>query len=123
MTSNENDLIALLRRVLADGAYGLTLRGGKLPVLHSEMGSHSIEGISPTPEDVLLFLRQVSKSREMRELRERGVVSFMHTLETGIRLLVGARMEKDTICVELRRMTGQQSDGANVELDAPRSSS
>ncbi len=113
MSTGDFDLAALVRRLLADGAYGLTLRTGEFPVVHSDKGSHSIEGACPTPEDVLSLLRQITDSRQMRELREHGVVSFMHTCGSGVRLLGGVRIEWDEIRVELRRMTGQQDGAAN----------
>ncbi len=118
MSSPEHDLTALLRKLLAEGAYGLTLRTGEHPVIHSDKGSHLIEGTCPTSEDILSLVRRITKSRHMRELRERGVVSFMHTFESHFQLLGGARMEKDQIRLELRRMTGQP-DGTAANGSQP----
>jgi hypothetical protein len=119
MSSAEHDLTVLLRKLLADGAYGLTLRTGDHPVVHSDKGSHTIEGTSPTSEEILSLVRRITESRHMRELRERGVVSFMHTFDSHVHLLGSARMEKDQVRLELRRMTGQPDGAVNGSRPTP----
>jgi len=104
-----HDLKDLLRTFLADGALGLTLRTGEHPVVYFAKERRSIEGTCPTHEDVAPLLRRLMKSREIRLFRERGVVHFKHTFEGHVELLGGARIEKDAIHVELRRMAPGKS--------------
>lgn len=94
----------ILRSAIADGAIGLTLRTGEQTVIYFAKGQRSIEETCPTNEDVNSLLRQLMKTRERRQFRERGVVHFKHAFESRVQLLCGARMEKDDIHVELRRM-------------------
>lgn len=104
MPSVAKDLKELLKTVLAEGAYGLTVRTGELPVIHYAKGSQLIEGTYPTHEEVSSLLQELVLSREMRQFREQGVVHFTQTLDGHVRLLGGARKEKDEIHLELRRM-------------------
>jgi hypothetical protein len=48
----------LLRTVIADGEFGLTLRSGEPPVVHTPTGSRRIEGTEPTADEIEAFLRQ-----------------------------------------------------------------
>lgn len=104
MPTVAQDLKELLRTVLAEGAYGLTVRTGELPIIHYAKGPQPVQGPYPTQEDVTSLLRQLMPSREMRQFRERGVVHFTKIFEGHVRLVGGARKEKDEIHVELRRM-------------------
>ena len=94
----------VLRRALGGGALGMTLRTGERTVTYFEKGRRSIEETCPTYEDVSALLQHLMTSRERRLFRERGVVHFKRAFAEGIELLGGARMEKDDIHVELRRM-------------------
>ena len=95
-----------LRRALAGGAVGMTLRTGEQTIIYFAKGRRSVQETCPSYEDVNAFLRYLMTSRERRLFRERGVVHFKRAFAEGIELLGGARMEKDELHVELRRMAG-----------------
>ncbi len=101
-----HDLKDLLRNVVAEGDFGLTLRTGESTVVHTKAGPKRLEGTNPTHEEITDFLRRVSGSRGMREFRNSGVTRFIVPFEGGVRLVGAARLEKDDIHVEIRRMIG-----------------
>lgn len=102
--SEVSDLKELLRQVMANGDYGLTLRTGEVTVVHTVQGPKRLEGVIPTHADIEAFLRQLTGSRGVRELRNGGVTRFMVPFESGVRLVGAARLEQDDIHVEIRRM-------------------
>ncbi len=101
-----NDLRELLRNAIADGDFGLTLRTGEVTVVHTRQGPKRLEAILPTHQEIAAFLRELTGSRGVREFRDRGVTRFMVPFEGGIRLVGAARLEKEDIHVEIRRMAG-----------------
>lgn len=108
-----NDLKELLTNAIADGDFGLTLRTGEVTVVHTRQGPKWLEAVIPTHEEIAAFLRQLTGSRGVREFRDNGVTRFMVPFESGIRLVGAARLEKDDIHVEIRRMAGKgQRTGA-----------
>lgn len=100
------DLRELLRNVVADGDYGLTLRTGQPLVVHTTKGPRSIEAAHLTQEEVVTFLRQLMGSRGVREFRASGVTRFMVPFDGGVRLVGAARQENEQIHIEIRRMAG-----------------
>lgn len=105
--SEVHHLKQLLANVIADGDFGLTLRTGEVTVVHTVHGPKRVETVLPTPEELTAFLRQLTGSRGVREFRVRGVTRFMVPFESGVRLVGAARLEKDDIDVEIRRMAGE----------------
>ena len=105
--SEASDLKELLRDVIANGDFGLTLRTGEVTVAHTVQGPKRLEGVLPTHEEIAAFLRQLAGSRGVREFRNSGVTRFMVPFESGVRLVGAARLEKDDIHVEIRRMAGK----------------
>jgi hypothetical protein len=104
-TMNEVDnLRELLRTVVADGGFGMTLRTGETTVVHTAQGPKRLETALPTHEEVAAFLRWLTGSRGVREFRDSGVTRFMVPFEGGVRLVGAARLEKDDIHLEIRRM-------------------
>ncbi len=101
------DLKELLRNVIADGDFGLTLRTGEATVVHTLQGPKRLEAVLPTHEEITAFLRQLTGSRGVREFRNSGVTRFMVPFESGVRLVGAARLERDDIHVEIRRMAGK----------------
>ena len=101
-----HDLRELLGNVIADGDFGMTLRTGESLIIHSRDGSRSIEQVHPTHEEIAEFLRQLTGSRGVRELRTQGVTRFIVPFEGGVRLVGAARSENDEAHVEIRRMVG-----------------
>jgi len=110
--SEVSDLKELLRNVIADGDFGLTLRTGEVTVVHTVQGPKRLEGAFPTHEEITAFLRQLTGSRGVREFRNSGVTRFMVPFESGVRLVGAARLEKDAIHVEIRRMAGKGQGAA-----------
>jgi len=106
ITGKMNDLKELLRKVLADGGFGLTLRTGEVTVVHTAQGPRRLEAVLPTHEEIETFVRQLAGSRGVREFRNGGITRFVIPFESGVRLVGAARIEKDDIRVEIRRMTG-----------------
>jgi len=101
------DLKELLRNVVADGGFGMTLRTGEVTVVHTAQGPKRLEAVLPTHEDITAFLRRLTGSRGVREFRDSGVTRFVVPFEGGVRLVGAARLEKDDIHIEIRRMTGR----------------
>ena len=102
-----NALNQLLGDVIAEGGFGMTLRTGETTVVHTPSGPKRLKAVLPTHEEITAFLRRLAGSRGVRELRTNGVTRFMVPFQTGIRLVGAARLEKDDIHVELRRMAGK----------------
>ena len=101
------NLRELLKTVVADGAFGITLRTGEPTVVHTAEGPKRLEGAQPAREEITDFLRQLTGSRGVREFRDKGVTRFMVPFEGGVRLVGSARVEKEDIHVEIRRMAGK----------------
>src|SRR5262245_24308055 len=99
-----NDLKDLLRNVIADGDFGLTLRTGEVTIVHTAQGPKRLEAIFPTHQEISELLRQLTGSRGVREFRNEGITRFMVPFENRVGLVGAARMEKDEIHVEVRRM-------------------
>src|SRR5258705_80163 len=102
-----SDLRELLRNVIAEGGFGMTLRTGETTVVYTAQGHQRLGAVLPTHEDITAFLRQLTGSRAVREFRDRGVTRFMVPFEGGVRLVGAARVEKDDIHIEIRRMAGR----------------
>ena len=102
------DLSELLRNVVADGDYGMTVRTGEPLVVHTTKGPRSVETPHTTHEEVVAFLRQLIGSRGGQELRANGVTRFMVPFDGGVRLVGAARQENEDIHVEIRRMAGKR---------------
>jgi hypothetical protein len=105
--SEMQPLKELLRNVIAEGDFGLTLRTREVTVVHTVHGPKRLETVFPTHEEITVFLRQLTGSRGVREFRYSGVTRFMVPFAGGVRLVGAARLEKDDIHVEIRRMAGK----------------
>ncbi len=102
-----HDLKELLRNVVANGDFGMTVRTGEPAVVYTTKGPRRLEGMHPSHEEITAFLRQLTGSRGVREFRDSGVTRFMVPFEERVRLVGAARLEKDEIHVEIRRMVGK----------------
>jgi hypothetical protein len=102
-----SDLRELLRNVIAEGGFGMTLRTGEMTVIHTAQGPKQLEAVLPTHEQITAFLRQLTGSRGVREFRDNGVTRFMVPLESGVRLVGAARLEQDDVHLEVRTMAGE----------------
>lgn len=97
-------LTELLRTALANGAVGFTLRSGLHPVIYSDKGVQTYNSQPSTSEDIEEILRQLTSTREMRQLRATGVVHFRSVFEGAISLIGGAKVDGEDIRVELRKI-------------------
>ena len=98
------NLSELLRRALAGGAVGFTLRTGLHPIIYSAKGVQTYDNTQPaTSEDIEEILRQFMSSREMRQFRATGVVHFKCFFDC-IPLLGGTKRDGEAVRVELRKL-------------------
>jgi hypothetical protein len=94
----------LLKTALANGAVGFTLRTGLHPVVYFARGVQAYDTRASTSEEIEEILRELMKSREMRQFREEGVVHCRSLFDGGASLLCGAKLEGKDIHVELRKI-------------------
>ena len=80
----------LLTLLTIEKARELQFRAGSPPVIVLEDEQHSLQGPPITREDVMRLLRSMATSRQMRDLRERGV-QFIYTLPDRSPFLVMCR--------------------------------
>jgi Tfp pilus assembly pilus retraction ATPase PilT len=98
------NLPELLKRALAGGAVGFTLRTGLHPVIYSAKGVQMYDNTQPTTsEDIEEILRQLLDSREMRQFRATGVVHFKCVFDR-VPLLGGTKTDGEEVRVELRKL-------------------
>jgi hypothetical protein len=105
-----HDLKELLRNIIADGEFGVTLRSGETAVVHTPTGPRPVNGTQPTRDEIEAFVRQLIGSRGTREFREQGVTRFMLPLEDGVRVIGAARQDNNEVQVEIRRMAGSATN-------------
>ena len=75
----------------------LQFRAGSPPVIVSDREQHSLQGPPITNEDVLQLLRSMATSRQMRSLRESGMVRFIYTRQGRSPFLVRASMKDENV--------------------------
>jgi hypothetical protein len=97
-------LTELFRTAFANGAVGFTLCTGLYPVIYSAKGVQTYDTQPSTFEEIDEMLRQLTTSREMRQLRATGVVHFKCVFESRVPLLGGAKLDGEDIRVELRKI-------------------
>ena len=107
---DQHDLKELLRSILADGAFGMTLRSDELPIVHTPKGPLAVAGSKPNRDEIEAFVRQLIGSRGARDFREQGITRFMVPFEHGVRVIGAARRESHGIHIEIRRMAGSGSN-------------
>jgi Tfp pilus assembly ATPase PilU len=91
----------LLTLLTLEKAKELRFAAGKPPLMVSEDEERLLEGPALTAEDVRRLLRCVAGSREMRELRQSGAVSFLHTPTAGPAVLVRAHLEQEDLVFDI----------------------
>ena len=87
----------LLILLTAENARELQFRAGSPPIILSEGENHLLQGPSVTDEDMMLLLRSMANSRQMRELRMNGAVQFIYTPRGRSPFLVRANMEDENV--------------------------
>jgi Tfp pilus assembly ATPase PilU len=91
----------LLTLLTAEKAKELRFRAGRPPVIVSENEQHSLQGPPIAAEDVWRLLRSMANSRQMRDLRDRGAVSFVYTTRGRSPFLVRAKVEDDEVLSDI----------------------
>lgn len=90
----------LLDLVNGERAEELRLRVGAPPVVVLEGQEHRVEDYAITARDAEQLLRSIANSRQMRELREQGIVQFLYNFRRFTPFLIQAHMENN--CVGIR---------------------
>jgi hypothetical protein len=91
----------LLILLTAEDAGSLRFCTGSPPVIVSKDEHRPLEGPAVSDEDVLLLLRKLASSRQMRELRECGKVQFIYSSPGHPPFLVRAKMLKDQVIFDV----------------------
>ncbi|HSY17397.1 MAG TPA: hypothetical protein VK815_03645 [Candidatus Acidoferrales bacterium] len=91
----------LLILLTAEDAGSLRFCAGSPPVIVSEGEHRPLQGPAVSDEEVLLLLRKLASSRQMRELRECGKVQFMYSSPGHPPFLVRAKMFEEQIIFDV----------------------
>jgi Tfp pilus assembly pilus retraction ATPase PilT len=91
----------LLALLTAEKATELQFRAGSPPMVVSENERHPLQGPPTSNEDLMKLLRSLTSSRQMRNLRESGVVRFVYALPGRSPFLVHATMENENIAFDI----------------------
>ena len=87
----------LLKLLMIEKAKQLHVWPGRPPIMVCDDEEHALQGPPVTGEDALRLLRSVATSRQMRDLRELGEVSFVHTLPDRSPFVVRAWLEEENV--------------------------
>src|SRR5262249_2011398 len=98
------NLDQLLREAFAGGGLRLTVRTGRHPRGFSDRVVQAYDSQSSSSDEIDELLRQLSSSRELRELRDKGAIHFKSIFE-DISLLGTAKTEGEDFHVELRKLS------------------
>ena len=87
----------LLTLITTEQARELRFRAGAPPVVVLGEEPHPMEGPPLTVNCAEQLLRSIANTRQMRELRERGAVTFIYSLRGSSPFLIRAALEGDSI--------------------------
>jgi len=87
------DMDHLLTMLTIEKARELHFRAGSAPVIVSDSEERPLQGPPITNDDVFQLLRSIATSRQMRDLRERGMVHFVYTRRGRSPFVVRATMK------------------------------
>ncbi len=87
----------LLTMLTSEKAKQLEFRAGSPPVIVTDREQRSLQGPPITNEGVLELLRSIATSRQMRSLRESGMVRFVYTRRGRSPFLVRASMKDENV--------------------------
>jgi Tfp pilus assembly ATPase PilU len=93
-----DDLLHLLH---SDGGDELRLHVGQPPMVVLEGEPQPVEGPAITAEDAKQLWQSIANTRQRRELRERGLVSFVHRFRNRASFVVAARMEGEHVGMDI----------------------
>src|SRR5690242_11214019 len=95
------DLNDLLTLVTEEGAEGLSLHSGQMPVVHLGGEPHAIAGPALTLENAEMLVKSLATTRQIRELRESRNSEFIYTFRESTQFKVQARIEDDQVQLDL----------------------
>ncbi len=91
----------LLHLVHSDGADGLKLRVGRPPVVVIDSQNQEIEGAVLTAENAEQLLQSVADTRQRRELRELGEISFIYRFRNRASFVICARIQNEKLLMDI----------------------
>ena len=91
----------LLHLVHSDGADELRLHAGQPPVIALDGEYQTLEGPALTTEDMERFLKNLTNTRQRRELRAHGAVEFIYRFRLRTNFVIRARMEDGSIGLDI----------------------
>jgi len=92
----------LLTLITTEQARELRFRAGTPPVVVLNDEPHAMEGPPLTAESAEQLLRSVATTRHMRQLRERGEVTFIYTLQGSSPFLIRALIENQNVIFDVQ---------------------
>ncbi len=92
----------LLTLISTVRARELRFRAGTPPVIVLEDEQHPLEGPPITAEIAEHLLRSIANTRQMRELKERGAVTFVYNFRGTSPFLVSARLEEENVVFDIQ---------------------
>ena len=92
----------LLTLITTERARELRFRPGTPPVVVLADEPHTLEGPPLAADGPEQLLRSIAGSRQMRELRERGAVTFIYTLAGSSPFLIRAMIENQNVVFEVQ---------------------
>ena len=87
----------LLTMLMTEKAEELQFRAGSPPLMVWDEGKQPLQGPPIAAEEVMELLRGMANSRQLRDLRQRGVISFVYTPRGRAPFVVRARLEDDNL--------------------------
>jgi Tfp pilus assembly ATPase PilU len=91
----------LLHLVHSDGADGLRLQVGQPPVIVMDGEDQQIEGPAITVEDAEGLLKNITDTRQRRELREHGDIEFIYRFRHCASFVVRAKIRDEHVVLEI----------------------
>jgi len=91
----------LLTLVRTEQARELRVHVGTPPIIVLEEEQHALESPPITPEIAEQLLRSIANTRQMRELKERGAVTFIYTLRGASPFLIRAKIDHENVAFDV----------------------
>ena len=96
-----NSIEDLLHLLHSDGADALRLSVRRPPIVVLDGEDQALEGPAVTIEDADQILQSLANSRQRRTLRASGSVEFIHTFRQSASFVVHARIEGETVEINI----------------------
>src|SRR4051812_16958128 len=91
----------LLYLVHSDGAEALRLHVGQPPVVVLDGEQQPIAGPAISMDEAAQLLQSITDTRQRRELREHGGVTFIYQFRKRASFVIHARLEGENICLDI----------------------